>query len=142
MYKPVFEITPELLRLITQATEIKSWISRAVVDVAWLPVLQRDSANRLAHSSTSIEGYPLSLLEVEALARGEDIAAPDKAKREVLNYLAGMRGIWSKKPGTEIKEKDLLNLHRLLTKGTLPEMVVGVYKKKPNRGIDARGHTI
>ena len=142
MYKPLFEITPEVLRLITQATEIKTWIARAVIDVAWLPALQRDTTARLAHSSTSIEGNPLTLPEVEALARGEEIGASARAAKEVLNALAAMRWIWEKKPAGSIQEADLLILHRRLTQGTIPEEGVGRYKTRPNRIVDGRGRTV
>ena len=142
MYTPQFEISADLLRLVAQASEIKSWIGQAVVDVPWLPILQRDTAARLAHSSTSIEGNPLSLPEVEALARGEEIGAQASAKREVLNYLAAMRWIWAKKTGKPIDEAAVLRLHHLLTRGILPEEKVGHYKRRPNRVVDSKGRTI
>ena len=90
MYKPQFNISPELLRLVTLVAEARAWINSAVVDVLWLPVLQRETAARLAHSSTAIEGNPLTLPEVEALARGEEIVALVKDKQEILNALAAM----------------------------------------------------
>jgi Fic family protein len=73
MYKPRFDISPRLLSLVTQAAEIRAWINSAVVDAPWLPILQRETSARLAHSSTAIEGNPLTLREVEVLARGEGI---------------------------------------------------------------------
>ena len=133
MYRPHFQITPELLRLISLSTEVKTWIGQVVIDVTWLPALQRETAVRLAHSSTAIEGNPLTLLEVEALARGEEIGAPAKLTQEVINYLAAMRWIWGKKAGHPIEESELLHLHRLLTRNTLPEDQVGRYKTRPNR---------
>lgn len=53
MDQPKLRISPDLLRLITSATELKAWIAQAVVDVPWLASLQRDTATRLAHSSTA-----------------------------------------------------------------------------------------
>lgn len=142
MYQPSLKISPELLRLLTEATELKAWIAQAVVDAPWLPTLQRDTAARLAHSSTSIEGNPLALPEVEALARGETIGAPEKAAHEVKNYLTAMRWIWSRKPGSAVVEKDLLHLHRLLTLNVLPPGQAGCYKTKANRIVDPRGRTV
>src|SRR3990170_3437218 len=121
MYKPHFNISPELLRLVTLAAEIRTWINSAVVDISWLPILQRETAARLAHSSTAIEGNPLTLSEVEAIARGEEIGAPVKDKQEVLNYLSAMRWIWKRKTGAPVKESDLLHLHRILTRKVLPD---------------------
>lgn len=142
MDSPRFQISPELMGLLTQATELKAWISSAVVDVPWLPALQRDTAARLAHSSTAIEGNPLALPEVEALARGEATGAPEKAAREVKNYLAAMRWVWSKKAGSAVTEKDLLHLHALLTAQVLEPAQVGRYKARANRVIDHKGRTI
>ncbi len=142
MYRPKFEITSELMGLLTLATELKAWITQAVVDVPWLPALQRDTAARLAHSSTAIEGNPLALPEVEALARGESTGTPEKAAQEVKNYLAAMRWIWNKKAGASVTEKDLLQLHVLLTAKVMESAQVGRYKTKPNRVIDHNGRTI
>lgn len=142
MYGPRFEISKELLWLVAEAAELRAWIRGAVVGVSWLPALQRDSAARLAHSSTAIEGNPLSLADAEALARGEDIAAASSDKREVLNYLAAARWIASGKAPVRITEKDLLRLHRQLTRGVLPGEACGAYKRKPNRVVDAKGRTV
>lgn len=142
MYRPRFQISADLLRLLTQAAELKAWISQAVIDVPWLPALQRDTAARLAHSSTAIEGNPLALPEVEALARGEAAGVSDQTSREVQNYLKAMRWIWSRKAGSAILENDLLRLHGLLTAGVLPPGSSGRYKSKANRVVDSGGATV
>ena len=142
MYEPNFRMTPELMRLVVQATELKIWIGQAVVDVPWLTILQREAAVRLAHSSTAIEGNPLTLPEVEALARGENIVASSKAKQEALNYLGAMRCIWTRKVSGPVEEKDLLCLHKLLTQKTLSKENVGRYKIRQNRVVDAKGITV
>lgn len=141
-FEPKFSITAETLRLVAEATELRAWVANAVVDVPWLPGLQRDTIARLAHSSTSIEGNPFTLPEVEALARGETIGGERRATLEVLNALGAMRWIWKQGKKNKIEEKDLLRLHRHLTFGLLPEKEVGAYKSVPNRVIDARGNPI
>lgn len=142
MYKPDFTITPKLLRLVTVATETRAWINSAVVDVAWLPALQRETAARLAHSSTAIEGNPLTLPEVEALARGEETGALARDRQEILNALSSVRWIWERKPGAAVTEADLLHLHRILTRNVLPDAEAGHYKSRPNRIVDHRGTTV
>lgn len=139
---PGFQITPRLLELITVATELRAWIAQAVVDVSWLPALQSETAARLAHSSTAIEGNPLTLSQVEAIFRGDEVAATEKAKQEVLNHLAATRWIWARKANETIEEKDILHLHRLLTRKTLRAEQIGRYKIRANRVIDAKGRTI
>lgn len=141
-HSPRFHITPHLLESITSATELRAWIAQAVIDVPWLPALQGETAARLAHSSTAIEGNPLTLFQVEAIARGEDVNTAGKAKQEVLNYLAAMRWVWTRKTHETISEKELLNLHRLLTRDTLEPEQIGAYKTRINRVINAKGHTV
>jgi Fic family protein len=140
-YEPKFRITAETLRLVAEATELRAWIAAAIIDVPWLPSLQRDTTARLAHSSTSIEGNPLTLPEVEALARGETVGGERKATLEVLNALVAMRWMW-KQPKNKFQEKDLLHVHRSLMNGLLPEKSVGAYKSVPNRVVDHRGNPI
>lgn len=139
---PRFQITPHLLESIISATELRAWIARAVIDVSWLPRLQSEAAARLAHSSTAIEGNPLTLFQVEAIARGEDADTAGKAEREVLNYLSALRWVWARKTRETISEKELLHLHRLLTRNTLEPGQAGRYKTRVNRVVDARGRAV
>jgi Fic family protein len=141
-YQPRFRITPRLLELITQAAELRIWIASSVVDVPWLPRLQQETTARLAHSSTSIEGNPLTLPQVEALARGEFVQMSSTAKQEVLNYLAAMRWIWSQPQNAAIEEIRLLHLHKILTRKILPSEESGRYKTRPNRVVDHHGITV
>ncbi|MBI2118765.1 MAG: Fic family protein [Elusimicrobia bacterium] len=48
-----------------------------------------------------------------------------------MNYASALRWIWKYSP-TDIKEKDLLKLHNILTVGLLSKDEVGSYKTKPN----------
>ena len=136
MYKPRFTITPHLLGLLTRATEVRAWIKGAVVSVPWLPALQRDTAARLAHSSTAIEGNPLGLPEVEAIARGEETGSPAKDALEVKNHLAALRWLSNR---TTLGERELLKMHSLLMAGLLPRTG---YKDKQNRVVDHLGRTV
>lgn len=142
MYKPSFQITPFLHNWLTEAAELRIWIQQSIVDVAWIPLLQRDTATRLSHSSTSIEGNPLSLPLVEAVARGETVGAPNQAVREVENYLLSLQRIWSGPAGGPIREKDLLWIHQRLMQGILPPEKCGQYKTAPNRVVDPKGRPV
>lgn len=130
-YKPKFERSARLVYHLTEAQALASWINRQPVDLAWIARTQRDALVRLAHYSTRIEGNPLTLPEVEALAEGKDLPVEEKAKLEVLNYFAALRWI-GRSSTVKIEEKFLLKLHRLLTRGVLPKPEVGTYKTKPN----------
>ncbi len=142
MYEPRFRITSRLLNLISQAAELRAWIAQAAVDVPWLPSLQKDTAARLAHSSTAIEGNPLSLSQVQSLVQGDQVFAQEKSKKEVLDYLRALKWIEREPPGSLIAEKKLLHLHKLVTQNTLPKQETGRYKTRPNRIVDSRGRTV
>ncbi|MEK6542834.1 MAG: Fic family protein [Elusimicrobiota bacterium] len=132
VYRPKFTRSAKLVRLLTEASSLSSWVERQMVDVSWVPKIQRDALVCLAHYSTKIEGNPLTLPEVEALSRGKDLPIEEKAKQEVLNYFAVLRWIWTQSPEKAIREKDLLRLHGILTRGVLIEDESGAYKVKPN----------
>jgi Fic family protein len=131
-YQPKFERSSRFVRLLTLAAEIRAWIRQQSVDVSWIAEIQRDTTARLAHYSTRIEGNPLTLPEVRALADGKDLQIEARVKREVLNYLSTLRWIWQKSPRRDLSEKDLLKMHRLLTAGILPVTEAGAYKKSAN----------
>ncbi|OGR90474.1 MAG: hypothetical protein A2992_07415 [Elusimicrobia bacterium RIFCSPLOWO2_01_FULL_59_12] len=114
-----------------EASSLRAWVQQQLIDVSWVGPTQRDALIRLAHYSTRIEGNPLTLPEVEALAAGKDLPVEERAKREVLNYFAALRWIWRSGPKV-IQEADVLKLHRLLTQSILPADEVGTYKTKPN----------
>ncbi|MCB4757315.1 MAG: Fic family protein [Elusimicrobia bacterium] len=139
-YHPSFTRSAKFVRLLTEASKLESWIRQQSVDVSWIPKSQREALVRLAHYSTRIEGNPLTLPEVEALAAGKDLPVEEKAKREVLNYFAALNWIWRSSP-RDVREKDLLHLHHLLTEGLLPSGEVGHYKSRPN-AVFAGGHLI
>ncbi len=131
-YHPVFQRSAKLVRHLAETTSVNMWIQQQLVDVSWVASTQREALIRLAHFSTRIEGNPLTLPEVEALAAGQVVHVADRAKQEVLNYFSALRWIWQKSPPTGFQESHLLKLHVLLTKGLLPLAEVGTYKTKPN----------
>jgi hypothetical protein len=65
-FEPKFVITPKLLGLVESIAAVRERIQSATVEVAWIPALQKDSRTRNAHSSTAIEGNPLTLEQVRA----------------------------------------------------------------------------
>src|SRR3989338_9608832 len=104
-YCPIFERSAQTVEYLTSASSLCAWIQEQAVDVSWIAPTQRDALVRLAHYSTRIEGNPLTLPEVAALAAGKDLAIEERAKREVLNYFAALRWIWRESPSQSIKEK-------------------------------------
>ena len=93
-YQPHYRVSPLLLRRVEQIAALREKIIAATVQVPWIPALQKDSRARNAHCSTAIEGNPLTLEQVRAVEEGRDLPGiADRARREVLNYFAGLRFI-------------------------------------------------
>src|SRR6059058_5970528 len=92
-YQPHFTITAGLLARVEGIAALRERIQGAAVQVPWIPALQKDTRARNTHSSTAIEGNPLTLEEVRALEEGTAVAAPAGPRREVLNYFAALRHV-------------------------------------------------
>lgn len=131
-YLPKYRITDDLLRIISEAEHLRAWLRASRIDIPWLEKLRFETLIKQAHFSTSIEGNPLTLPEVESLSRGDDIPAGGKAKQEVINYFAALRWIEKQKPDKGVTEEKLLHLHRLLTRNILPPSQAGKYKTRQN----------
>ncbi|RJQ52463.1 MAG: Fic family protein [Actinobacteria bacterium] len=128
-YEPKFTITPVLLAEVERASAIRERIRSSVVDVAWIPALQKDTRLRNAHASTAIEGNPLTLAQVQALEEGRELSAPgERSKREVLNYFAGLRFVEKKAQQGPVRESDILELHRILAQDVMDQGDPGEYR--------------
>src|SRR2546421_12347338 len=91
-YRPVYTITPGLLSEVEQVAALHERILAAAVQVPWIPALQKDTRIRNAHSSTAIEGNPLTLEQVRAIEEGREIPpTARRPRREIANYFAGLR---------------------------------------------------
>lgn len=93
MFKPNFRCTDKIVTNLTFIPESRAIILNSPLIPKWEVSLRRDALLRSAHSSTAIEGNPLSLEEVSALAAGRDIMVRRKDKQEVLNYLEALERI-------------------------------------------------
>src|SRR3989338_236892 len=94
MYTPRFQVSGKLLSSIEKVSALRERILEAAIQVSWIPALQKDTRARNTHSSTAIEGNPLTLEQVRALEEGRSLSAGTaRAEREVLNYFAGLRYI-------------------------------------------------
>ncbi len=95
--------------------------------------MRREATLKSAHSSTAIEGNPLSFKEVSSLAAGRDIMVQRKDKQEVLNYLKALEMVPDFTEREPFTVKDFLKVHKIVTDKTLenPEDE-GVFR---NRGV-------
>lgn len=146
-FAPKFTVTPRLLGRIAHCHAARAGIAASAVDVPWLPRAVFDASTRQAHASTSIEGNPLTLEEVRALADasaghgGRSAPAPERMAREVLNYLAALRWI-TRHERERVDESRFLQLHWWIMDGLLPPDRLGRYKPVQNYVVDTRGEVI
>ncbi len=128
-YQPVFEISAGLLRRIEEIVALREKIAAATIQVPWIPALQKDARVRNAHSSTAIEGNPLTLEQVRALAEGQTLStATPRSQREVLNYFAGLRFLEQHAKLSPIRHGQILQLHKILATGVMDQGHPGHYR--------------
>ncbi|MGH7166294.1 MAG: Fic family protein, partial [Nitrospiraceae bacterium] len=97
--------------------------------VPWIPALQKDARIRNTHSSTAIEGNPLTLDQVRLLEEGQSLPTqPQRATREVLNYFAGLRFIEKRATKKRIMQEDVLKLHAVIASGVMDQGRAGRYR--------------
>jgi Fic family protein len=128
-YIPQFTITPLLLSEVEQVAALRERIQSAVVDIAWIPALQKDTRTRNVHASTAIEGNPLTLDQVRALEEGRELSASGtRHTREVLNYFSGLRYVEKNAARKVIRHSDILELHRILAGEVMDQGEAGKYR--------------
>jgi Fic family protein len=128
-YQPQFTITPALLARVEQIAALRERIQSATVEVAWIPALQKDTRTRNTHSSTAIEGNPLTLEQVRAVEEGREIpAVAARAKREVVNYFAALRFVEKQTATKKISHEEILRLHKVIAGDVMDQGTAGRYR--------------
>lgn len=113
MYKPPFDITSEMLHLISEISEQVGIINMRLGENAPSPQLRKKNQIKTIHSSLGIEHNSLSLKQVTDIIDGKRVlGAPDEIQ-EVKNAIEAYRLM----PELDaFKEKDLLKAHGLMMK--------------------------
>ncbi len=128
-YQPQFTITPSLLSQVEAVAALRERILGAAVELTWIPALQKDTRTRNVHASTAIEGNPLTLEQVRALEEGRELATSgERAKREVVNYFAGLRYVEKRASLKRIGHDHILELHRILAGEVMDQGEAGRYR--------------
>jgi Fic family protein len=110
MDKPPFQLTAEVLQLLTQ---IERLIGRCegFGGSAPGPLLRRENRIRTVHATTAIEGNTLSMEQVTAIFDGKRVRGPRREVAEVTNAIAAYEAVQQFDPTLQ---KDLLRAHGLL----------------------------
>ncbi|MGB3479513.1 MAG: Fic family protein [bacterium] len=119
MFQPNFKYTHKIVNLLSKISAAREVILNSPLIPKWEVALRREAIIRSAHSSTHIEGNRLNLEQVSKLAQGRKITATRKDKQEVLNYLSVLKKIDKLVIGKKLAVKDILKIHRFVTKDTL-----------------------
>ena len=127
-YQPQFTITPALLARVEAIAAVRERIQGAAVQVAWIPALQKDTRARNAHSSTAIEGNPLTLEQVRAVEAGEVLPVPTRIRREVVNYFAALRHVEKQAAKKRLTHENVLRLHGIIAREVMDQGEAGRYR--------------
>ena len=129
-YLPTFTVTPALMVVLEGIAALREKIFSATIQVAWIPAIQKDARVRNAHSSTAIEGNPLTLEQVRLLEEGGELPAePPRSTQEVLNYLASLRSIERQVMVKSIVHHHILKLNAIIMKGVMDQGTTGKYRE-------------
>jgi Fic family protein len=130
VYKPSLTITARLAALLEEIAVLRTRVLAATLQVAWIPRLQQDARVRNTHSSTAIEGNPLTQAQVRALAEGRDVPAiAVRARQEVMDYFAGLRYVETHSAQRRVAHRDVLRLHAIAARGVMDQGREGEYRR-------------
>ena len=120
MYQPKYTITNKLLKSINRIVEAHSLVVNASLKPKWEAGLRHRALVRSVHSSTHLEGNPLTEKEVDQVLQGKKPKREFKKRDilEVTNYREVLQFISDtyKDPKLAIDEKTILRLHELCVK--------------------------
>jgi Fic family protein len=143
MFNPFFTYNHELVNKLLEINSIRDFIVNAPVVLEMEVSLKREALLKSAHHSTAIEGNPLSLNQVDKLAKGIKIQGQKRATQEVLNYLNVLKDMDSYIEGGKITEKKVLKLHENITHYTLEYTYFeGQYRSEPVYVVNQEGDIV
>ena len=137
MYQPPFNITPEMLHLISGISEQVGIINARLGENVPSPILRKKNQIKTIHSSLAIENNTLTLKQVTDIIDGKRVlGAPDEIQ-EVKNAIEAYRLM----PQLDaFKEKDLLKAHELMMKDLVKQ--AGHYRQEGVGVFDGNGNCL
>lgn len=110
MYTPPFEITSEIIELISNISEKIGEIN-SLQDSPYHIKLRKENRIKTIHSSLAIENNSLSLEQITAIINGKRVLGNPNEIKEVKNSIQAYDLLLSLNP---YKEKDLLKAHKFM----------------------------
>ncbi|MGO1585403.1 Fic family protein [Mesonia sp.] len=121
---PPYEITPEILKLITSISEKIGEINATYLNKP-SPQLRKQNRIKTIHSSLKIEGNSLTEEQITALLEKKRVIGPKKDVLEVLNAIEIYENLSLYNPNNE---KSFLKAHKNLMKSLIKD--AGKYRKQ------------
>ncbi len=126
MYKPTFIITPQINNQIAQIEKYLQIVKSSRIIPQQEIHLRYRATIESAHSSTSIEGNPLNIKQVQDAIVGKRVNATEQTINEVHNYKKALDWIEEKSGKKEnISSQDALKIHALVMHQLLPTQKIG-----------------
>ncbi|CAM4313675.1 Fic family protein [Gillisia hiemivivida] len=122
--KPPYDITPDILRLITSISEKVGAINANYLNKP-SPKLRKENRIKTIHSSLKIEGNTLTEEQITALIENKRIIGPKKDVKEVLNAIKIYDHLKNYKP---FNEKSFLECHKHLMENLIED--AGKYRRQ------------
>lgn len=122
--KPPYDITPNILSLITSISEKVGAINANYLNKP-SPKLRKENRIKTIHSSLKIEGNTLTEEQITALLENKRIIGPKKDVKEVLNAIEIYEHLENYNP---FKEKSFLECHKHLMESLIED--AGKYRKQ------------
>lgn len=136
MYNPKFAITSDVNNALIEIEKLKQKIDIAKILPQQIIRLRHRATVDDVHSSTTIEGNPLSKDQVEQVFSGK-LNSKDYSIIEVANYKKALDWISKNYKETKIiTEKEVLQLHDFVARDLLPKSKVGKFRAGPVYVID------
>lgn len=137
MFTPNYTITNEILNKITDIEVLRSKVMQARILPERAVEMRYRATVEKVHNSTSIEGNPLTMKQVDSALKGESMTRSKYAETEVRNYKKALDQIDKRKLTAQtLKYEDILELHKLAMKGLLPEKKTGALRTGPIYIVD------
>ncbi|MBN2015399.1 Fic family protein [Candidatus Dojkabacteria bacterium] len=142
MYKPIYNITNDLLKYISQVEAAKQIIENAPLIPAWERRFREEAEQRTIYFSTKIEGNKLDFDEAKRVLGGKKVQTFRRRDikeiinyREVIEYMGRMRD-------TSINRENILKIHKKVMSGILPEDELGRFRTCKEALIDSSTHEV
>lgn len=144
MYKPNYIISDALLGKIAEIESLRTQIDGSYIVPEREIEMRYRASVEATHSSTSIEGNPLNLKQVErVLVGGKQLTRHQYAELEVKNYKKALDFIEKRKHSKNpIVIGDILDIHTIVADQLLPINKVGALRQNPIYIADQEGRTV